>query len=246
MAVPLAKARSRTVRGLYAACTRPRGLYALCILGCAVYCWLNIMLLWRTGTNGAASTTAAVKMTGRLCWPSAHERTLLVEIPFTRFDAAALELTVNLWEQVWPCYRSPLRPSRPDLVFGFNGNLSERQHDALRAQILGLADRAVVRECFGRVSVESAGLSGIADTYDKRRLDANWTVGPNNLFVHFLRRATWRGYRYMVQLEPDVLPLRARWLEQLHCLAATSSAWVIGSPFLGQCAHDAHSQVSSP
>ena len=47
-----------------------------------------------------------------------------------------------------------------------------------------------------------------------RRLDANWTVGPNNLFYQFIEVAARRGYRYMLQLEPDVLPLRELWLER--------------------------------
>ena len=44
-------------------------------------------------------------------------------------------------------------------------------------------------ECFGDVRLESAYLTGFDDTYDKQRLDANWTLGPNNIFWHFLERA---------------------------------------------------------
>ena len=80
------------------------------------------------------------------------------------------------------------------------------------------------------------------DTYDKQRLDANWTLGPNNLFFHFLQTSVDRRYRYMLQLEPDVIPLRPLWLEQLHCLASHSTEWVIGSAFLSHCAHDSHTR----
>ena len=128
---------------------------------------------------------------------------------------------------------------RPDLLLGFNGNLSNYAHVARLDSILA---RRVVRECFGRVGAESAYLSGGEDTYDKQRRHANWTVGPNNLFVHSLEAAARRGYRYMAQLEPDVLPLRSLWLDRIQSLAASSSAWVLGSPFLGQCARDAHSE----
>ena len=221
----------------------------------SVSTYLGVLLCWlycrgpstlrpqsKAAAGGSRRTAPAepniAEASGLLCMPASAPRTLLVEVPFTHVDAAALELTVALWEQVWPCYRPPLRPTRPDLVLAFNGNLSEPAHGPLRARLSALLERRVIRECFGTASVESACLSGDADTYDKRRLNANWTVGPNNLFFHFRDVAVARGYQYMAQLEPDVLPLRPLWLEQMVCLAAHSSAWVVGSPFLPQCAHD--------
>ena len=151
-----------------------------------------------------------------------------------------------LWEQVWPCHRGPLHgqppPSRPDLVLGFNGNLSEPAHAILRGRLAALVARRAITECFGAVTIESAYLTGVDDTYDKQRLDANWTLGPNNLFFHFLQTSVDRRYRYMLQLEPDVIPLRPLWLEQLHCLASHSTEWVIGSAFLSHCAHDSHTR----
>ena len=95
----------------------------------------------------------------------------------------------------------------------------------------------MLRECFGRVALESAYLSGSDDLYDKRRLDSNWTQGPNNLFYHFLDSAARGGYAYMAQLEADIVPLRENWLERMQCVAAASRAWVVGSAFLSQCAH---------
>ena len=174
---------------------------------------------------------------GLLCLPTTAPRNLLVEIPFTASDVAALELTVGLWERTWPCYRPPLRPSRPHLVFGFNANISEPQHAAARARVEALMARPVLRECFGRVALESAYLSGSDDLYDKRRLDSNWTQGPNNLFYHFLDSAARGGYAYMAQLEADIVPLRENWLKRMQCVASASRAWVVGSAFLSQCAH---------
>ena len=220
-----------------------RSLYRVCLYASCAYFTAAAGLLWLRGisTPPVAAELSPSKGGPLLCAPVRSPRSLLVEIPFTRSDIVALELTVALWERHWPCYT--LRsPSRPDLLVGFNGNISASAHAGLRARLYALLARRVVRECFGRVTVESAYLTGVEDTYDKRRRDANWTLGPNNLFVHFLEVAAWRGYRYMAQLEPDVLPLRPLWLEQMHCLAATSSAWVLGSPFLGLCARDAHSR----
>ena len=225
--------------------TRIPRLYACCICVSAVYVATVILLAVRATLSKHLVSTdnrpslACVNNAEFLCLQTTQPRTLLVEVPFTKHDIQSLELTVALWRQTWPCYRAPLTPSRPDLVFGFNGNLSDPDHRALRERLAVLTSQPVILECFGQVSVESACLSGIGDTYDKRRLDANWTAGPNNLFFHFMDVAINRGYRYMAQLEPDTFPLRPLWLEQMVCLATHSTAWVIGSPFMSQCAHDA-------
>ena len=91
--------------------------------------------------------------------------------------------------------------------------------------------------------LESAFLSGTDDTYDKNRLDSNWTLGPNNLFWHFLEKASADGYRYMMQLEADTLPLRPRWLDKLACIATHGRYWVVGSPFLAQCAYNTRTRA---
>ena len=184
--------------------SRPLHVYLLCVIASVAYsCVVLVVLTWRDlhapppdAGPSAVQGVAAVNESELLCAPVRAARTLLVEVPFTQHDVDSLELALSLWERAWPCYSQLRPPWRPDLVFGFNGNLSEPRHDALRERVLSLTSRRVVRECFGVVSVESAFLSGVADTYDKRRLDANWTAGPNNLFFHFLRDvAASRGYR---------------------------------------------------
>ncbi|KAL3922881.1 MAG: hypothetical protein SGPRY_004400 [Prymnesium sp.] len=42
----------------------------------------------------------------------------------------------------------------------------------------------------------------------------------------------------MAQMEPDILPLRRYWLDEMHSIAKSSTAWVVGSPFLSLCAHN--------
>eukprot|EP00966_Prymnesium_polylepis_P247379 5720283-Prymnesium_polylepis.1 len=172
---------------------------------------------WRR--DAAASRTALQRKLKKIA-PSncgmRASRTLLVEVPFTQFDVPSLEVAVSLWEWAWPCHRAPLTPSRPDLVFAFNGNISDPRHEGSRSRVLALARRPVISTCFGDVTLESANLLGSEDIYDKRRLSANWTVGPNNLFFKLLHQSAAAGYRFMMQLEPDILPLRPRWLEELH------------------------------
>jgi len=226
---------------------RPLVFFA-CVAVSAVHCTAVARLLLRVRYEDGGKTSALSAEKGadparsRLCRPARTRRKLVVEIPFTGRDVPSLEVAVALWDQFWPCYQPPLRPLRPDLILGFNGNLSDRKHATTRIRLAAIAGRPAVQACFGRVSIESAYLSGATDTYDKRRVDANWTVGPNNLFFYFLDLAIARGYDHMLQLEPDVFPLRPLWLEQLACLATHTSAWVIGSPFLSHCARDARSQ----
>ena len=103
---------------------------------------------------------------------------------------------------------------------------------AARAQ--QLAGRSPARACFGRVLVRARTL-GAADRYDKLRRSAAWTLGPNNLFYRALAKARRLGYARMLQLEPDVLPIRPRWLERAEIVGALSDAWVIGSALHANC-----------
>ena len=80
------------------------------------------------------------------------------------------------------------------------------------------------------------GLAALVWAKDGGKPFFEWTLGPNNLFWHFLETAAARGYRYMMQLEADPLPLRPRWLDKLVCIAVHGRYWVVGSPFLAQCA----------
>jgi len=219
------------------------GLVAL--QGRLAYYSTSLPIYPRRMADSSGMTAGRSSAAGLMCLPSGSPRTLLVEVPFTAGDVPSLELSVGLWERTWPCQAPPSTGlhTRPDLVFGFNGNMSEERHAAARARVHRLMRRPVLQECFAEVRLESAFLSGTDDTYDKNRLDSNWTLGPNNLFWHFLEKAAARGYRYMMQLEADTLPLRPRWLDKLVCIAAHGRYWVVGSPFLAQCAYNTHTRA---
>jgi hypothetical protein len=140
-----------------------------------------------------------------LCRLPATDRSLLVEVPFTASEVESLELHLRLWTRLWPCYR-PARPGRrPDLMYVFNGDLSQPRHDALRRRLRKLFTSPVLTACFGSVSVASASLSEADDVYDKRRLHANWTVGPNRLFDFAVATAAAQGYAVMMQIELDMV-----------------------------------------
>jgi len=125
-------------------------------------------------------------------------------------------------------------------MYVFNGDLSQPQHEGLNSRLRKLFTSPVLTACFGSVSVVSARLSDVEDVYDKRRLHANWTVGPNRLFDFAVATAAAQGYAFMMQIELDMVPIRRLWLEKLQCLARNEASWVIGSPLLAPCSHDSH------
>lgn len=190
------------------AATCAASVYGCLILSLAY--WRHISELPRPQQAPGSVTSSTDRPT--TCHPAPRPHTLLVVVPFTAKDAGLLELVVGrLWGRFWPCQSTPLPTTRPDLTFAFSGNISAPVHAALRARLVALMARRAPRECFRRVRLESAHLSGRSDLYDKRRGAVDWTVGPNMLFRHSFERAARAGYRYMVQLEPDVAPLRPLW-----------------------------------
>ena len=140
---------------------RASTLYRLCFTASALYAGTVFVLLWSRGSlnhtflssmgrraSADAAGDVALQVPGQLCLPTRESRVLLVEVPFTTFDIGSLETSVALWEQVWPCHRGPLHgqppPSRPDLVLGFNGNLSEPAHAILRGRLAALVARRAI------------------------------------------------------------------------------------------------------
>ena len=174
---------------------------------------------------------------------------LLVEIPFVSADREFLLRSHRLlWPLLPPC-SEPMEPRRagrhdaqPDLLFLFNGDCRATNNacDAVRdAWLQSMPDGA--RRCFGKVLVRDARLTGFSNTYDKKRKSAKWTAGPNNMFYRAVDTARSMGYTHMLQMEPDVLPLRRNWLSRAQNLAAISDAWLIGSALHAACTRDEQS-----
>lgn len=169
----------------------------------------------------------------------APPRPLLVFVPFTSADVPALARGHELWQQTLPCAADGLTaPSlRPGLMYLFNGHCGANVSDSC-AQVMRIVRGTAATSCFRSVLVRGAHLSGKEDRYDKQRRSAAWTAGPNNLFHRAAAKARRLGYWYMMQLEPDVLPLRPGWLDHVVYLTHLSDAWVMGSALLANCTRE--------
>lgn len=171
--------------------------------------------------------------------PTAPPRPLLVFVPFTSADVPALVRGHELWQQTLPCAADGLTApaSRPGLLYLFNGRCGTNASDSC-AQVTRAVRETAATSCFRSVVVRGAHLSGKEDRYDKQRRSAAWTAGPNNLFHKAAAKARRLGYWYMLQLEPDVLPLRPGWLDHVVCMTHLSDAWVVGSALLANCTRE--------
>ena len=164
---------------------------------------------------------------------------LVVMVPFTRMDLPALERSLVAWSQVEPCGAMPVPPSgeAAGLLYVYNGRCSASFGSCARVRQLINAS-AVVRDCFSRPMVLGASLSGRADRYDKQRRSGSWTAGPNGMFHFAFERARRMGFRHMLQLEVDVLPIRPGWLTRAEEIAARTEAWILGSALLASCTRE--------
>ena len=193
--------------------------------------------------NGFVGRAVLERWHTRMSQPAAscQRSSLLVGVPFTASDIGAMERGWRLWQHFPPLLSDSA--DGPGLLYLFNGRCAGNGSAAAAAcgrvqQQMQRMTHIKGRRAFGRVIFEEAQLSGRSDAYDKRRHSASWTMGPNNMFHHLVQRTRRLGYRHLLQLEPDVLPIRAGWLERAACLAATSDAWVIGSALHANCSHD--------
>lgn len=166
---------------------------------------------------------------------------VLVFVPFTSFDLAAVERSQAMWQRLPPCTSTSQHgapeASRPGLMYLYNGRCSENGSDTC-ARVERMIRSTAVTSCFRSPMVRGARLSGKSDMYDKQRRSGAWTAGPNNLWHRAASKARRLGYWYMLQLEPDVLPLRAGWLDRVQCITQMSDAWIVGSALRANCTRE--------
>jgi len=172
---------------------------------------------------------------------------LLVEVPFTAGDVALVKRQHALWARLPPCSlrehnTSSSLSAKIALLYLFNGRCSAASNSlgnacALVKQLVASA-RISLSKCFDHVSVRDAHLAGRSDSYDKLRRHGWWSAGPNNMFHFAVAYARQRGFSHMLQLEPDVVPIREGWAARVACIAAISDAWVIGSALQANCTRE--------
>ena len=170
---------------------------------------------------------------------AASATSLLVVVPFVAADVPAMEHTRLAWERFPPCTRPGASPGY-GLLFLHNRRCAASDGSDICAPVRRLMNSTAVRSgCFARVLLREARLSGQSDRYDKRRQSATWVAGPNNLFHFSVAQARRLGYSHMLQVETDVLPLRAGWLDRAKSIADTTDAWIVGSSLVANCTFDA-------
>lgn len=167
---------------------------------------------------------------------------LLVGVPFTSADIGALDRAWRIWDVFPPVRDGAGAASTVGLLFLFNGRCTGSNVNSTSSDACQLVARRLERHGwaahFAHVHLRGARLEGRSDEYDKRRSRATWTAGPNSMFNLLRVHARRLSYHHLLQLEPDVLPIRSGWLQRVGCIAATSDAWVIGSSLVANCSHD--------
>lgn len=146
---------------------------------------------------------------------------IAVIIPFLDCQIdSRLKPTMVSWAQYLPCEVVP--STAVALIFHYNKIVGEKSASSLRAIWAALPDE--VTRCFSSVEIWSANLSTKEDEYP---------LGTCLMFHRTFLKAHLHGFSHWLQYEPDVLPIRARWLERAIFLAQDnvncSSWWQLGS-----------------
>ena len=184
----------------------------------------------------------------RLHSPCSEVR-MLVEVPFTLADVPLLLRSQSAWSHFSPCvtpqgvdlsskdmlsarhrradgHRGPGPRHGHGLLFLFNHQCVASSNCSRVIDYVELEMPRSVRACFNSILVHDALLRGTADMYDKKQRSKRWTAGPNNMFHRAVEIARQFGYSHMMQVEPDVIPFRAGWLDEAACIAQHSpGAW---------------------
>lgn len=151
---------------------------------------------------------------------------IVVYRPFVSKDVNVLLLNMKAWSNsaLLPCESSPLlnTANSVDLVFWSATPAAEVQ------SLKHLVERAPWRSCFGDVRFRSFGT--------REKLVETGYNNPSIVFqfLTVFRELRSKGYSYVFQMEPDVLPIRRGWVDRLLHICSAASAgindfWMLAS-----------------
>ena len=159
---------------------------------------------------------------------------LAVLMPFVDRHVALLAFNVGLWaKRHVPCAAfggsggGPSSP-KPDLYPYYNFDLASAAGQRARATLLEALRASDAARCFGAVRFIAADLSAVEDAYDGAGTGSS--AGTVNMFYPAVQALALRGHRYMLLMEPDMMPVRARWLDAVqHTVARGGGWWMMGA-----------------
>ncbi len=148
-----------------------------------------------------------------------HGKQLVVVVPFAT-DLNRLEDNYKHWQRP---LTNPFIKHNIDLVLYYHLELQENTDIGRR--VINLRDHIRAMNCFRQIYILSARLGKWEDRYP---------IGPSKMFFKLLLETPLmidHGYSFMFWMEPDVLPIRPGWLDQLYRAATFTSPnwWMIGS-----------------
>jgi hypothetical protein len=152
---------------------------------------------------------------------SVEWRSLATVVAFPPSQAQLVVANLHSWSlpRFAPCERYAHNASRTELVF----YMSRRDDAAVAAVQDAMRRRHFPRHCFGRVSWRFANLTAAQDVYGAGTLAMWYGLWSAPLLDG--------AVDYFLWMEPDLRPVRERWLEHLVKLVSTrlTPVWQLGS-----------------
>ncbi len=147
-----------------------------------------------------------------------------VFMSFVPKQKAFLMRTLNMWRQFVPCPGMSIG-KLPKLIFLVG--TSDAADATLAKDVMAVLEALPsVRECFSGVEWMEVVLKKSDDFHPK---------GPRLMFEYILRMGAQGGYDCVMQLEPDVRPIRAGWLTEMMRVSTwpQDHFWMKGSIYRG-------------
>ena len=158
-----------------------------------------------------------------------------VFVPFTRKDLGLLSCNLKRWgTRAFAPYIFPPVSPRVELHFAMNGS----QDDAAEKDLSAAWNDAGLARFFSKKEFHYSNLSGLRDLYTRHYKGAHgpegYMAGPNNQFFDMVGDFS-AGQSHIMLMEPDLVPIRANWLDALERMVRESERfWICGSPYRGR------------
>jgi hypothetical protein len=164
---------------------------------------------------------------------------LALVIPFTEFQAPKVKQNIeSVWKTNPPCdlkqfaQNDAAIKTKPDLIFYFHKNiLSDSSRTWIPQLKRTISQSPSLSNCFGSVHFVNALLTDEEDTYP---------LGASRMFFKLIGTPTHKSllssksiphspYTSFYYMEPDNIPCRANWLDQLVEESSRADFWMRGS-----------------